>query len=64
MATNSAMIGELSTNQKFDGTNFDIWHQKIQYLLNEKDLLNYLAVAKYPPSDKDKDGKPIHVAFV
>ena len=27
--------------------------------MNDKDLLEYLMVAKVPPSDKDKDGKPI-----
>ena len=53
------MIGELSTTQKLDGTNYDIWKQKIQYLLNKRDFLEHLTVAKFPPSDKDEDGKLI-----
>lgn len=43
------MIGELSTSQKLDGSNYDMWKQKIQYLLNERDLLEHLTVAKFPP---------------
>jgi len=64
MATNSTMITELSTSWKLDGTNYDMWKRKIQYLLDDKDLLKHLQVAKFPPSDKDKDGKPIDTANV
>ena len=64
MASSNAMIGELSTSQKLDGTNYEMWHRKIQYLLDDKDLLEHLKVAKVPPSDKDKDGKLIDTTFV
>ena len=33
-------------------------------LLNERDLLEHLIVPKFPPSDKDKDGKPIDTSAV
>jgi len=56
MASNSAMIGELSTSQKLDGNNYEIYYRKIQDLLNDKDLLEHLKVAKVLPSDKNKDG--------
>ena len=59
MASSSAMIGELNISQKLDDTNYEMWHRKIQYLLDDKDLFEHLKVAKVPPSDKDKDGKPI-----
>jgi len=59
MVANSAMINKLSTSQKLDGSNYDIWKRKIQYLLNERDLLEHLTVVKFPPSDTDKDGKSI-----
>ena len=62
MTTNNVMITELSTSQKLDGTNYDMWKRKIQYLLVNKDLLEHLQVAKFPPSDKDKHGKPIDIA--
>ena len=59
MATNNAITSELSTSKKLDGTNYDMWKSKIQYLFNERDLLEHLTIAKLPPSDKDKHGKPI-----
>jgi len=59
MAPNNAMFSELSTSQKLDGTNYEIWHRKIQYLLDDKDLLEHLKVAKVPPFDKDRDGNKL-----
>ena len=53
------MIVELSTNQKLDGTNHSMWYRKIRYLLNKKDLLEHLTVAKFSPSHKDNNGKSI-----
>ena len=64
MAANSAMINELSTSQKLDVSNYDMWKWKIQYLLNERDLVEHLTVAKFPPSETDKDGKPINTSSV
>ena len=64
MLANSATINELSTSKKLDGSNYDMWKRKIQYLLNERDLLGHLTVAKFPPSDTDKDGKPIDTSSV
>jgi len=58
------MITELSTSQKLDDTNYDMWKQKIQHLLGYKDLLEDLQVAKFLPSDKDKDGKPVDIPNV
>ena len=64
MVANRAMINELSTSQKLDESNYDMWKRKIQFLLNERDLLEHLTVAKFPPSDTNKDGKPIHTSSV
>jgi len=64
MASNSAMIGELSTSLKLDETNYEIWHQKIQYLLVDKDLIEHLKMAKVPRSNKDRDGKSIDTTTV
>jgi len=52
MVTNSVMTGELSTTQKLDDTNYEMWHQKITYLLNDRDLLEHLIVIKAPLSNK------------
>ena len=64
MAANNAMINEISTSQKLDGSNYDMWKRKIQYLLNERDLLEHLTIAKFLPSDTDKDDKPIDTSSV
>ena len=64
MATNSAIVGEVSITQKLDDINYEIWHRKIQYLLDDKDLLEHLKVAKIPPSDKDRDRKLIDTTTV
>ena len=64
MASNSTKIGELSTSQKLDDTNYEIWHRKIQYPLDDKDLLEHLTVTKVLPFDKDRDGKPIDSTVV
>ena len=64
MAANNAIITELSTSQKLDGSNYDMWKRKIQYFLEGKDLLEHLTVARFPPSDKDADGKPIDTSTV
>ncbi|KAH9618858.1 hypothetical protein KSS87_009464, partial [Heliosperma pusillum] len=52
------MIGDLSTTEKLDGTNYDMWHRKIQYLLNEREVLDTLSttVAK-PKEPTDPIGK-------
>jgi len=58
------MINKLSNSHKLDGTNYDMWKRKIEYLLDNKGLLEHLTVAKFPPFDKDKVGKPIDTANV
>ena len=54
MATNSAMIHELSTTKKLDNTNYKIWFRRfsIFYMAN---LLEHLTVTKAPQSDKGRD---------
>jgi hypothetical protein len=37
MATKTS-ITELTRDEKLLGDNYDIWHRKIQYLLNEKEV--------------------------
>ena len=59
MATSSALIGELSTTHKLDNTIYEMWCWKIQYFLNDKELLEHFMVTKVPSSDKDRDSKPI-----
>lgn len=53
--TTKSMIGDLSTNEKLDGTNYDIWHRKIQYLLNEREVLDNLSIVMVEPKDTESD---------
>ena len=64
MTMNNARIGELSTSQKLDGANNDMWKRNIQYPLNKINLQKHLTVGKFLPSDKDKDGNLIDTTIV
>ncbi|KAH9606930.1 hypothetical protein KSS87_009325, partial [Heliosperma pusillum] len=48
------MIGDLSTTEKLDGTNYDIWRRKIQYLLNEREVLETLTTTVAKPQEPEK----------
>ena len=41
MATKN-VVTDLTKREKLDGTNYDMWHRKIQYLLNEQEVLETL----------------------
>ena len=41
MATKN-VVADLTKGEKLDGTNYDMWHRKIQYLLNEQEVLETL----------------------
>ena len=41
MATKN-VVADLTKGEKLDRTNYDIWHRKIQYLLNEQEVLETL----------------------
>ena len=50
MATKTS-ITELSRDDKLVGDNYDIWHRKIQYLLNDKDILETLTTEMEMPAE-------------
>ena len=37
------VVADLNRGDKLTGNNYDIWHKKIQYLLNEQKLLETLS---------------------
>ena len=41
-----------------------MWKRRIQYFPDDKNLSEHLTVAKFPLSNKDKDGKPNDIANV
>ena len=38
MASKS-IVADLNKGEKLDGDNYDIWHRKIQYILDEQEVL-------------------------
>ena len=55
MAFKTSTIGDLSTNEKLDGSNYDIWRRKIQFLLNEREVLEHLTATMSTPAAKDRE---------
>uniref|UniRef100_A0A2N9ERH0 Retroviral polymerase SH3-like domain-containing protein n=1 Tax=Fagus sylvatica TaxID=28930 RepID=A0A2N9ERH0_FAGSY len=45
------VVADLTRGDKLTGNNYDIWHRKIQYLLNEQELLETLSSKMTIPED-------------
>ena len=39
MAATRSIVANLNQGDKLDDKNYDVWHRKIQYLLEEQDML-------------------------
>ena len=39
MAATRSIVADLNQGDKLNDNNYDVWHRKIQYLLEEKDML-------------------------
>jgi len=48
------MIGDLSTDEKLDGSNYNMWHRKIQFILDEREVLELLQITMSVPATEDK----------
>jgi len=48
------LIGTISSNEKLDDMNYDIWHLKVQFILNESDILDLLTTSMPTPTKKDE----------
>jgi len=46
------IITDLNKGQKVDGENYDIWHRKVQYLLDEKEVLKILTQSMEAPPEE------------
>ena len=53
MATN---FGSMPVNEKLDGTNYDLWSLKVQFLLNNGDMVEFLTSCMLPPTERDEHG--------
>ena len=43
------IIAELNKGEKLNGDNWDIWHRKVQYILEEQDAVEPLTMAMVEP---------------
>ena len=50
MATKN-VVANLTKGEKSDGTNYDMWRRKIQYLLNEQEVLETLTNMMMQPEN-------------
>ena len=42
MTSSKNIVAELNKGEKLNGDNYDIWHQKVQYVLEEQETLETL----------------------
>jgi len=56
MATN---IGSMPVNEKVDGTNYDLWSLKVQFLLNNRDMVEFLTTFMFAPAERDEHGNDV-----
>ena len=50
MATKN-VVADLTNREKLDGTNYDMWHRRIQYLLNEQEVHETLTNVMMQPEN-------------
>jgi len=51
------IIADLNKRKKVDGENYDIWHRKVQYLLDEKKVLKILTQSMKVPQEEDSSSQ-------
>lgn len=54
MASKS-IVTDLNKGEKLDGKNYDIWHRKIRYVLNEQVVLETLSHSLTKPMQEDTE---------
>ena len=45
------IVADLNKEEKLDGENYNIWHYKIQYMLNEQEVLKTLTHSLSKPDE-------------
>jgi len=59
MATN---VGSMPVKEKLDGTNYDLWSLKAQFLLNTGDMVEFLTAFMFAPAEWDEHGNDVTVS--
>ena len=49
------IVADLNKGEKLDDDNYDIWHRKIQYVLNEQEVLETLTHSLSAPEQGDTE---------
>ncbi|KAK2971566.1 hypothetical protein RJ640_017935 [Escallonia rubra] len=44
------IVADLNKGEKLDGDNYDIWHRKVQYMLDEQEVLETLTAVMARPA--------------
>jgi len=57
--TTKNLIGSMLTSKNLNDTNYDISYLKVQFILNEGDMLEHLIVSMATLVDRNKHGKDI-----
>ena len=53
--TSKSIVADLNKGEKLDGDHYDIWHRKIQYVLNEQEVLETLTHSQSAPEQGDTE---------
>ena len=56
MATN---IVSMPFNETLDGTNYDLWSLKVQFLLNNGDMEEFLTASMFPLAERNEHGNDV-----
>jgi len=56
MATN---IGSVLVIEKLDGTNYDLWSFKVQFLRNNEDIVEFLIASMFASAERDEHGNDV-----
>jgi len=60
MATGN-LIGRMPISDKLNDSNYDLWHLKVQFILNEGGMLYHLTISMPAPANKDERGMDITI---
>jgi len=52
-------IGSMPVNEKLDETNYDLWSLKVQFLLNNGDMVELLTASMFSPAEQDEHGNDV-----
>ena len=52
-------ISSMPVNEKLDGTDYDIWSLKVQFNLNNGDMVEFLRASLFAPAERDEHGNDV-----